>query len=147
MKAWIVYDTLWGNTERIARSVGEAVGGGVRVSRVGEVDPSEAETVDLLIVGSPTQGGAPTQAIQGFLNAIPPGALGRVRVAAFDTRIPMKFAKIFGYAAEKISASLVRKGGSEATAPAGFFVGGRKGPLSAGELERAAGWGRECRAS
>jgi len=141
MKTWIVYDSAWGNTEQVARSIGEAIG--VKASRVTEIDPADANKVDLLIVASPTQGGRPTPATQGFLDALKPASLGKVRVAAFDTRIPMKFAKLFGYAAGKIAASLVAKGGNQVAAPEGFFVRGRKGPLADGELERAAEWGKK----
>jgi len=143
MKAWIVYDSVWGNTERVARSIGEAVGREARVFPVAEADPAGAATVDLLVVASPTQGGRPTAATQGFLDALRPASLGKVRVAAFDTRIPMRFAKLFGYAAGKIAACLVAKGGNQVAAPEGFLVRGRKGPLADGELERAAAWGKK----
>jgi flavodoxin I len=35
---------------------------------------------------------------------------------------------------------LIKKGGSQVLAPAGFFVLNTEGPLKEGELERAAEW-------
>jgi flavodoxin I len=113
------------------------------VLRIGEVYPSELESIDFLIVGSPTQGGRPTPAIQDFLNKIPEPAIKGINVAAFDTRLTAKFARIFGYAAEKIADSLKTKGSTLILSPGGFFVKGKEGLLKEGELERSAGWAKE----
>jgi len=143
MKTLIVYDSVHGNTEKIARAIGEAIPGEVKVLRVGEVNPSELEALDLLIVGSPTQGGRPTKAMQGFLSEAPVSSLNGVDVAVFDTRMQMKFARIFGYAAGRIAESLKKKGGNLIGRPEGFFVKGPEGPLNEGEVERAASWANE----
>jgi flavodoxin len=143
MKTLIVYDSVYGNTEKIAKAIGDAITGEVRVLRVGEVNSSELKAFDLLIVGSPTQGGRPTQAIQDFLNKAPVSAFEGTNVAAFDTRISTRLVRIFGYAAGRIAGSLKRKGGTLIVSPEGFFVKGTKGPLKEGELERAASWAKE----
>ena len=142
MKALIVYDSVYGNTEKIARAIADAItpSGEVKVLRVGEANPSELESADLLIVGSPTHGGRPTPAIQDLLNKVP--KLQGVNVAAFDTRIQTKLVRVFGYAAGRIAGNLKKKGGNLIASPAGFFVTGSKGPLKEGELERAAGWAK-----
>jgi len=139
MKILIVYDSTYGNTEEIARAIGEAITGEVKVLRVGEADPSE--TFDLLIVGSPTHGGRPTQAIQNFTKRVP--ALNGAPVAAFDTRLSTSLVKIFGYAAGRIGKTLEKKGGILVKPPEAFFVKDTKGPLREGELERAASWAGE----
>ena len=142
MKALIVYDSVHGNTEKIARAIGGAITGEVKVLRAGEVDSSELVTFDLLIVGSPTHAGRPTQPIQEFLKAPAPAFEG-TKVAAFDTRFSSKLARIFGYAAGRIAGSLKRKGGTLIASSEGFFVEGTEGPLKEGEVERAAGWAKE----
>lgn len=90
--------------------------------------------------------------IKAFLKTLPSGSLKGVRVAAFDTRADVQevnsriltlFVKLFGYAAEPIAARLVKKGGTQALPPAGFFVNGKEGPLKDGELERAAAWAQQ----
>jgi len=143
MKALIVYDSVYGNTEKIARSIGSAITGDVKVLRAAEVNPSELESVDLLIVGSPTHGGRQTLAIQGFLNKVTKPVIKGISVAAFDTRFSTRLVKIFGYAAGRIAGSLKRKGGTLVASPEGFFVKSKEGPLKEGELERAASWAKE----
>ncbi len=144
MRALIIYDSVYGNTEKIARAIAGAITpfGEVKMLRVGEANPSELGSIDLLIVGSPTQGGKPTPAIQEFLSKIPANALKNINVASFDTRVKMFVAKIFGYAAGRIADSLKSKGGHLAAPPEGFIVKGNEGPLKEGELERAADWAK-----
>jgi flavodoxin len=143
MKALIVYDSTHGNTEEIAKSIDDAIAGDVKVLRAGEVNPSDLELIDLLIVGSPTYGGRPTLVIRDFLNKISKTAISGINVAAFDTRISATWVRIFGYAAGKIADHLKRKGGILILPPEGFFVKGTKGPLKERELERAASWAKE----
>ncbi len=142
MKALIVYDSVYGNTEKIARAIGNAVAGDVKVLHVGEVNPSELKTIDLFIVGSPTQGGRPTRAIRDFLNKVPKLSLKGIKVAAFDTRISTKLVGVFGYAAGRIVNNLKGKGGTLIASPEGFFVKSTKGPQKEGELERATAWAK-----
>jgi flavodoxin I len=144
MKALIVYDSVYGNTEKIARAITEAItpSGEAKALRAGEANASELASIDLLIVGSPTHGGRPTPAIQDFLNKVALPSLKGINVAAFDTRSQAKLARIFGNAAGRIAGHLTRKGGVVVASPAGFFVTGTKGPLKEGELERAGAWAK-----
>ncbi|HEX9896370.1 MAG TPA: flavodoxin family protein [Dehalococcoidales bacterium] len=142
MKVLIVYDSLYGNTEKIAKAIGSAIVGEVKVLPVSEANPAELKSLDLFIVGSPTQGGMATKAMQAFLNKLPEVSLKGINVAAFDTRMTTKFVRIFGYAAKRIASSLKAKGGNLVVPPEGFFVTGSKGPLKVGELERAANWAK-----
>ena len=142
MKALIVYDSVYGNTEKIARAIAEAITPSyeVKILRVGEANPSELASIDLLIVGSPTHAGRPTPAVQDLLNKVL--KLQGINVAAFDTRITTKLVGVFGYATGRIARNLKGKGGTLIESPVGFFVTGSKGPLKEGELERAAGWAK-----
>lgn len=150
MKTLVVYDSVFGNTEKVAQAIGAALG--APLLRVGDVKPEHLAGLDALIVGSPTQAFQPLKSVKTFLKNIPAGALKGVKVAAFDTRADVQevnsriltaFVKVFGYAAEPIAARLIKKGGTQAMAPAGFFVNGKEGPLRDGELERAAAWARQ----
>jgi flavodoxin I len=140
MKALVVYDSVYGNTEQIARAIGSAITGEVKVLRAGETKPYEFESIDLLIIGSPTQGGKPLKSVQDLLNSLAESSLKGLNVAAFDTRLTAKWVTIFGYAAGRIANNLKKKGGNLVASPAGFFVKGTKGPLKEGELKRAADW-------
>lgn len=153
MKALVVYDSQYGNTEQIARAIAGALPsqGDVRVCRVSEVRPEDLSGVRLLIVGSPTQGFRPTAAVSDFLKGLPANALKGVKAAAFDTRMDTKeinsrvlklFVGMFGYADAVIAKLLKQKGGELTTAGTGFIVKDKEGPLREGELERAAAWAR-----
>lgn len=141
MKALVIYDSLYGNTGQVASAIGEGIGGEVKVVGLGEAKPEELSSYDLLVVGSPTQGGRHTKTMQAFLGTIPDNTLKNVSVAAFDTRLKSKWVKIFGYAAGRIGDALKDKGGNLIVPPEPFYVEGTKGPLSEGETERAAAWG------
>ena len=135
VKSLVVYDSTYGNTERIAQAIGRAIGS--QVFLVGKMTPADLQGFDLVIIGSPTHGGFPTEEIYSLLKA--PLAVEGVNVAAFDTRTRTT---VFGYAAPKIARSLEKSGGNLLVPPEGFFVLGTEGPLMEGELERAAGWAK-----
>ena len=143
MKALVVYDSTFGNTEQVAKAIAAGMGPDVdvRAIKASLADPAAATSVDLLVVGSPTNAGRPTRPVQEFIKRLP--ALGAgTRVAAFDTRVPQRWAAIFGYAGPRIASSLQAKGGRSLTSPEPFFVDGQKGPLQDGELAKATTWGR-----
>lgn len=142
MKTLIIYDSQYGNTEQIAKAIGGGIGGEVKVVRAGDADPTELATADLLIIGSPTQGGRAMETVQGFLDKVPDASFKRP-VAAFDTRVSTKFASIFGYAAGRLGKYLEGRGANLLVPPEGFFVAATKGPLKDGEAERAAAWGKK----
>jgi flavodoxin len=142
VKSLIVYDSTYGNTEKIARAIGAALTGDVKVQKAGEVNIAELASYDLLVIGSPTYGGRPMPTVADFLGKIPDDAVKGKNVAAFDTRIPTKFAKLFGYAADRIAKSLKDKGANLMVPAEGFFVNGKSGPLKDGEEQRAANWAK-----
>ena len=155
MKVLIVYDSVFGNTEKIAQVIGNAMGSQAEVNilRVGNVKQENLRGLDMLIVGSPTRAFKPTKEIINFLNGFPKNGLKGVKVAAFDTRFTMSaieesrvlpfLVRLFGYAAKPISNRLKKKGGELIISPEGFFVEGVEGPLKEGEIERAASWAKE----
>ncbi len=141
MKALVIYDSMYGFTEKIARAIGSGIAGEVKVMRVNELSPAEVEGADLLILGSPTQGGKPLKPVQVWLDNLQEAVVRGKKVAVFDTRMPAKWVKLFGYAAGKIAESLKKKGVNLVAEPEAFFVKAAKGPLVDGEEERAKGWG------
>jgi flavodoxin len=143
MKTLVVYDSVYGNTEIIARAIGDALPGEVQVLRVGQVRAGDWETVDLLIIGSPTHGALPTEAVQGLVDRIGSPAREGARVATFDTRLTWGFLRRYGFAADKMAETLKGKGWTLVGEPGGFFVRGlKKGPLKQGEVDRAAAWAK-----
>ena len=153
MKALIIYDSVFGNTEKVARAIGAALGSEPEVSvlSVNGLSADRLQGLDVLFVGSPTRGFRPTSAITAFLAALPEGTLAGIKAASFDTRIPLESIKnpLFrfivkrgGYADLPIAKELVRLGAAQPVPSAGFIVLESEGPLKEGELERAAEWAK-----
>jgi flavodoxin len=147
MKALVIYDSVFGNTEKIAQAIGAALNS--PPLPVGQVTVEQLRGLNLLVIGSPTRGFRPTEGISKLLKGLPKNHLAGVRVAAFDTRIVLEtinskalrfLVDKGGYAASTIAKTLEKKGGKLAVAPEGFLVTGEEGPLKDGELERAAMW-------
>lgn len=151
MRAVVLYESFFGNTEQIAKSIGNSLKGIFEVDalNVEKVTWDEVSDAGIIIVGSATRAFGPCDATKLFLKKIPENGLHGVKVAAFDTRILLsqirsKFARYLvnsgGYAAKRIAKTLEKKGGKLIIPPEGFFVLGDKGPLAAGELERSVKW-------
>lgn len=151
MRVLIVYDSIFGNTEKVALALKNGVKEPhtVQMVKVDAFSSTLLAGVDLLLVGSPTRGFRPTGAISAMLKELSQDALVGIKVAAFDTRISMKetnskflkvMASLFGYAAEPISKALVKHGGTLASETHWFIVGDKEGPLREGELEHAQTW-------
>jgi len=157
MIAMVVYETLFGNTRRIA----EAVADGMRpqcdvtVEPVAACAPESLAAADLLVVGGPTHthgmsrpgtrklaGVAPEIAsapgAREFLTTLAPGN-GKY-AAAFDTRLN-GLRPFTGAASRPIERRLRSAGYTLLHPSASFVVTSAKGPLLDGEIERATAWG------
>jgi len=143
MDALVVYDSQYGDTQRIAQAIADTLGefGEARALRLDPAHPVELQGVDLFILGCPTQGWRPTPAIQSFLEETSSEELRGLGGACFDTRFRLpRF--MTGSAANVMAGKLREKGVSLLVAPESFFVKGTEGPLREGELERASMWAR-----
>lgn len=151
MKALVLYDSQFGNTEKIAQSIGGALSARAETTLLhAEAAAREALTgYDVVVVGSPTQRFNATEMVTGLLEGL---SLPNVRAAAFDTRFDraevdnvvlrfaMKAAGDKAWAATHIADLLEKDGATVVLPPEGFFVQETEGPLRPGELERAAAW-------
>ena len=151
MKVLIVYDSYFGNTEKIARVVADtlAASADVETVKITGFTFDKVSGHDLFILGSPTRGFNASEQVQAFLKTIPAGGLQGIKTAVFDTRIHPDTIKFFlprfivkrgGYAAEKMASALSQKGAVLSAGPAWFIVKESEGPLVEGELEHAAQW-------
>jgi flavorubredoxin len=144
MNAVVVYDSQYGNTERIALAIADTLRafGQAQAIRVDPAHPVSFQGVDLLILGSPTQGFRPTLAMQFLLGNVSSQALRGLAVACFDTRFRGRLWK--SSAAPRMARQLRTMGVEPIIQPESFFVKAMKkeGPLLAGEVERAATWAR-----
>ncbi len=148
MKACVIYDSIYGNTEKIAQAIAQGLTGEIKVLRIGEANPAELVTCNLLIVGSPVHGGRATPELDAFIKQMPANSLEGISVAAFDTRFEAEeqgvglriLMGVIRYAAPRIAKALEKKGGILVAEPEGFIVENKEGPLKQGELERATQW-------
>jgi flavodoxin I len=155
MKSLVVYDSQYGNTQKIAQAIADKLAelGTVHAIHVDEVQAGDMMGINLLVVGSPTQQFSATARVKSWINLLPAASLKGVRAAAFDTRFTQEkideikvlsfFVRIFGYGAKPITKRLVKKGAKLIAEPEGFYVADTEGPLLADELARAAAWAAE----
>lgn len=159
MHAVVVFETLWGNTEQLAREIAQGIG--VEATEVMDAVSAPAvleSDVDLLVVGGPShafsmssektrasarQQGAESIPLRGIREWIASlSSPGRdVPVATFDTRVTSP--RLPGSAAKKAMKRLVALGFRPAAMPETFGVHGYSGPVSDEELERARRWGEQ----
>lgn len=159
MRAIVVYESLWGNTEKVARAVAEELSKSMSVEVVdAEVAPASLEGYDLVLVGGPThafsmtrpstregavkQNGAPhapARGIREWLDTVQHLAKP-VPAVAFDTRVDSP--RLPGSAAKAARHELRSLGFAVYEKPKTFRVHGYEGPLVDGELERAAAGAR-----
>jgi hypothetical protein len=159
MRALVVYESMFGNTQVIADAIADGLAGRMRVDtvEVGVAPASIGDDVGLLVVGGPThafgmsrQGtrqDAAKQAKEGLVStgigvrewlAGLQGSPG-MAAATFDTRI--RKPRLPGSAARGAEKRLRRLGFRILAPAASFYVEGTLGPLLEGERERARRWG------
>jgi hypothetical protein len=158
MRAVVVYESMFGGTEQVARAIGEglAMAGSVDVVNV-DAAPITFENVDLLVVGGPTHGHGMSRAstrdsavkevkhgirsnngIREWLDALAPPPAG-LRAVAFDTRLD-KPRWLTGSAARGAAKQLRRHQYPLLTRPQSFLVSREPGHLQPGEQDRARDW-------
>ncbi len=141
MNVLVVYGSQFGNTERIARTIGAALEPRHSVEVVGARDARAlgSTPLDLLIVGAPTQMFGRRLIVRSFLDGLKRQGFGNVAAAAFDTRMGTPTEKNAA-ASETIGTRLQAAGCRLVAPPESFLVAGFTGPLVAGEEERAKRW-------
>ncbi|VVB59628.1 Flavodoxin [uncultured archaeon] len=141
MKALVVYDSQYGNTEQVAKIIASSLDKyglkTVKVIHVSKAKAPELKGVKVLVVGSPTQRWAPTEAMQAFLENLPD--LEGVSATAFDTRFKGPWF-LTGSAARTIIKKLEQKGAYILEPPHSFFVKAVEGPLDQWEIPHIESW-------
>ena len=168
MKAYVVYESMYGNTHRISDAIAEGLAplGEVVIGPAANATPDALADVDLLVVGGPTHmhgmsnaasrraaietadksdavdadPDATVEGLRAWLRALPK-ATGRFG-AAFDTRVGGPTA-LTGSAAKGITKLLRRHHFEPLGEPMSFLVEDSEGPLADGELDRARRWGND----
>ena len=162
MRALVAYESMFGNTERVARAVAAGLrleGIDPTVVDVSHRPPADLTDVDLIVVGAPThgfslsrpatrhdavgQGGrecAERTGMREWLKAIP-AADRPILAAAFDTRVT-KVRYLPASASRRAARALADRGHRMVSPPIGFLVQDVSGPLESREIDRAIAWSR-----
>jgi hypothetical protein len=161
LSALVVYESMFGNTERIALAVAEGLrldGVDVVTREVNEAPTVVPSDIDLLVVGAPTHAfslsrastraeavsqGAPAERARLGLREwlVASSAHSGTGTAVFDTRASK--VRRLPMAAGPCAAKIARhRGLTLLSKPVGFVVEDIKGPPAENELERAVQWGR-----
>ena len=108
-KAIVLYDTVFGNTEKIADSLARGMRRHCQVDffSISEVDATKLPAYDLIAVGAPTQAFSAHRPMKDFLAALKAEALSGKLGFAFDTKID---SRLSGSAAKYIEERMERLG-------------------------------------
>ncbi len=160
MRALVVYESMFGNTQAVARAVAEGMSPrlATEVVEVGTAPATVDQDVSVLVVGAPTHGmtlsrpdtreSAARQSPKPLVSQgigvrewlasaqLPAG----LPVATFDTRVKPR---IPGSAARTTQRHLRALGCHVIMPPKDFWVTWRPGYLRDGELDRARRWGAQ----
>lgn len=158
MRALVVFETEFGNTGRIARSIADGLG---KILETEIVSVAQAPTaidadVALVVIGGPTHtfsmsrpstrrdavrrgGSDPGIGIREWLGGL--SAPAGQRFACFDSRIG-RVRGLPGSAARGAARVVRRRRLGRVLAVDSFYVGEVAGPVLEGELDRAFHWGR-----
>ncbi len=146
----VVYDTSYGNTQKVAEAITQALkesGIAVDVSHIREVKRLSAGDYGFLVIGSPTKFGTMSLAMKGFLGKVKGEEWTGRPFVAFDTENPENIEKARleskeWSAGEKIADRLREKKMNQLMPVLKASVIGMKGPLLEGEVERAKEYAR-----
>jgi flavorubredoxin len=166
LRALVAYESMFGNTERVARAVAAGLrleGVDTTVVNVSHSEPVDLADIDLLVVGAPTHGFSLSRPVTrhdavrqgGRAEAEQTGLrewLGTLAdhgrhllVATFDTRVT-KVRYLPASASRRAARELAEHGYRMISAPMGFLVQDVSGPLESREIDRAIAWSRRVAA-
>jgi hypothetical protein len=163
MKAVVVYESHWGNTEAVARAIAEGIGPDAEALATDEAAGPAIAGAELIVAGAPVMAfGLPGDralaeleksadtaerppdlshpSLRTWLAGLP---AGRGAAAAFETRIWWSPRGATG----TIERELAKAGYRTVAKGQRFVVTGQYGPLRDGELDKARQWGVELAAA
>ena len=162
MKALVVYESMFGNTEQIANAVAAGLGESVdvQVAEVADAPTDPSPDVALIVAGGPTHAfsmsrentrtdaiskgaheGEHEFGLRESMAALPSGQHIE-KMATFDTKIK-SMRHLPGSAAKSAAKAAHRHGYESLSEAESFYVDDVDGPLLDGEIDRARAWGRQ----
>ncbi|MFX1298560.1 MAG: flavodoxin family protein [Promethearchaeota archaeon] len=146
MKVLIVYDSKYGNTEKVAKLIGEGItsidDNEVIINNVKDVNFKQEVSYDLILIGSPNHFGRHIGSVKKFINKLPKSQLKVNEYAVFDTYIMNDFEK----AVKKIEKQITEMIPDLTKASPGLSIkvegkGTSKGPITKEDLPKCKEFG------
>ena len=142
-KVIIIYESKYGNTKLVAKSIVEGMrevsGIETVLSELNEVDQSQLSEFDAILAGSPNHMGGATRGIRKFIDSIGKLNLEGKLTAVFDTYLGGDFEKAVKKMEKQISEKV--PGLKQAAPGLSIRVEGMKGPITEGELTKCREFG------
>ena len=142
----IIYDTKYGNTQRVAELIAEGIG------EIGEIKPvisnfknikniNDLNNYDVILIGAPAHFGAPSKAIMKFIDKLTKINLQGKQFACFDTYLGEDFEK----AVKKMEEKIIQKLPDFRQIASGLSikVQGMKGPIIEEEIPKCKEFGEK----
>jgi len=138
LNAIIVYESMFGNTKKVAEAIEENLNNIEKIETViktaKDVDPMEVLDYDLILIGSPNHMGGPTRGIKKFICKLEKIGLKGKKGATFDTYVRKNINKAVRKMERKITEKVP---GLELITPGlSVKVGGISGPVLEEELPK-----------
>ena len=148
MKTLIVYDSFFGNTEKVANKLYEILSKSqkTKLAHVSEAQNLNIEQYEWSVVGSPTRYYNPTPAITAFVRELKTVS---VNIAFFDTRLdaeghwlmgPME--KIFKFASDTMEILVRNTKAKQMISSLGVYVTGTEGPIARNAMKDVENWAK-----
>jgi len=146
VKVLIVYDSKYGNTEKVAKLIADGIknieDNEVIVTNVKDVKLKQEVSYDLILIGSPNHFGRHIGSVKKFINKLPKSQLKVNAYAVFDTYITTDFEK----AVKKMEAQISEVMPDLTKASSGLSIkvegtGTSKGPIVDDELPKCREFG------
>jgi len=145
VKAFVVYDTKYGNTKLVAETIADGLKGvegmETAISDIEGLDLDNIPDFDLVLIGSPNHMGGPVRGITKFIDELGRLDMAGKQAAVFDTYMGGDFNK----AVSKMDARIKQKAPSLRLISPGLSirVQGMKGPIADGELPKCREFGNK----
>ena len=145
MKYIVLYDSVFGNTKRVAEEIQTSLGDQADLFQVN--DSFDLSGYDMVIIGSPTRAFRPTPNTLKLVRTFSKHSVPRL--AVFDTRMDIekvdskflkRMAKWFGYSNDSIEKVAKKKGIDVVVGSGEFYVTDTEGPLAEGTSIEIGKW-------
>lgn len=151
MKALIIYDSVFGNTAKVALAMEKALKskGDVKAITASNFSNILLQDCTHLFIGSPTRAFQPTPLIKQLIARLSRKDLENIQVHVFDTRMDVEKVDVkiltllagwFGFANDTMKKKLRRKVANRNVTDSWYLVKESEGPLEDDSLEKAAAW-------